>query len=282
MSETPAAGTSMASDLKRRVPSAIAMILLALGATWYGSFPFLLFWTLASLIVWYEWATIVGAAHRTMVLALGFFAIAVGAVFVSIHLPSAAVAAILFGALLAAAISTGEPSARVWSAGGIVYAGAVFLPAVLVRNDLSFGFIAIVWLYAVVWLTDIAAYFAGRFIGGPKLAPVISPKKTWSGAIGGTVFGVVGGVAVATFANARFAIMFVVIALAVSVFSQAGDIFESYVKRKFGKKDASGILPGHGGVMDRIDGFIFAAALALLIGLAHRGVNAPATGLLQW
>jgi len=76
--------------------------------------------------------------------------------------------------------------------------------------------------------------------------------------------------------------MFIVIALIVSVVSQAGDIFESFVKRKFGKKDASGILPGHGGVMDRIDGFLTAAAIALLIGLLHGGVIAPATGLLQW
>lgn len=283
MSERSEAQTpSMASDLKRRVPTAIGMIVLALGVTWYGSFPFLLFWTLAALIVWYEWAVIVRLRHKTTVLALGVFVVAAAAVLVSMHFPLAAVGAILAGAVVAALLAGEETAMRLWSGGGLIYAGLVFLPVVLLRSDTAFGFAAVIWLYAVVWLTDIAAYFAGRFIGGPKLAPAISPKKTWSGAIGGTLFGVVGGAGVAAYATGNLVAMHVVIALAVSVFSQAGDIFESFVKRKFGKKDSSGILPGHGGVMDRIDGFIAGAALALLIGLAAGGMKFPAAGLLQW
>lgn len=283
MTETPAApNPSMASDLKRRVPSAIGMIVLALGATWYGSFPFLLFWTLAALIVWYEWAVIVGVRHKTTVLALGVFVLAAAAVLVSMHFPLAAFGAILAGAVLTFVLAGEANVTRLWSGGGLLYAGLAFLPVVLLRNDTAFGFWAVIWLYAVVWLTDIAAYFAGRFIGGPKLAPAISPKKTWSGAIGGTLFGVIGGVAVSAYATGHLAAMHVVIALAVSIFSQAGDIFESFVKRKFGKKDSSGLLPGHGGVMDRVDGFIAGAALALVIGLAAGGIKSPAAGLLQW
>jgi phosphatidate cytidylyltransferase len=281
MSEAPAPN-SMASDLKRRVPSAILMIVIVLVATWYGGFPFLLFWAFAAIIVWYEWATIVRVAHKTTVLALGFFALAVAAVLISIHIPLAAVAAVVVGAVFAAALTSGESETRLWSGGGLIYAGLVVLPVVLLRNDALFGFLAVIWLFAVVWLTDIAAYFCGRFIGGPKLAPLISPKKTWSGAIGGTLFGIAGGVGVAAYATGRTAVMHFVVAFAVSVFSQMGDIFESSVKRKFGKKDSSGILPGHGGVMDRIDAFIAAAALALLIGLARGGVAEPAVGLLQW
>lgn len=281
MTDAPASG-SMASDLKRRVPSAILMIVVVLAATWFGGFPFLLFWTLAALIVWYEWATIVRIAHKTTVLALGFFAVAAAAVLVSIYQPLAALAAIGVGAVLVVALTGGDRAARLWSGGGLIYAGLVFLPVVLLRNDALLGFFAAIWLYAVVWLTDIAAYFCGRFIGGPKLAPAISPKKTWSGAVGGTLFGVLGGVGVATYATGRTALMHFAIAFAVSVFSQMGDIFESSVKRKFGKKDSSGILPGHGGVMDRIDAFIAAAALALLIGVACGGVAEPAIGLLQW
>ncbi len=283
MSEMPApASSSMSSDLKRRVPSAIVLILLALGATWYGGFPFLLFWTVAALIVWYEWATIVRAEPRTIVIAAGAIALVIAAILLSMNLVLLAVAVTLIGAVAAAFAASGNREARAWSGGGLLYASLVFIPAVLLREDFKFGFFAIVWLYAVVWLTDIAAYFCGRFIGGPKLAPAISPKKTWSGAIGGTLFGVLGGATVATLANARFAAISLVIALVVSVFSQAGDIFESFVKRKFGKKDASGILPGHGGVMDRVDGFIAAAILALVIGLLHRGAETPAAGLLQW
>jgi phosphatidate cytidylyltransferase len=272
----------MSSDLKRRVPSAIAMIVLVLVATWYGGFLFLLFWTVAALIVWYEWATIVRAEPRTTVIALGAIVLAIAAVLLSVEMPLAAVVVTIIGAVVSAFATNGNRDARIWSALGLLYAALVFIPAVLLREDVKFGFLAIIWLYAVVWLTDIAAYFFGRFIGGPKLAPAISPKKTWSGAIGGTLFGVLGGMAVATMANARFAFSAIVISLLVSVVSQAGDIFESYVKRKFGTKDASGILPGHGGVMDRIDGFIAAALIALLIGLLHAGASAPATGLLQW
>lgn len=283
MSEHPAPQTaSMASDLKRRVPTAIGMIVLALGVTWYGSFPFLLFWTLAALIVWYEWAVIIGVRHKTTVLALGVFVIAVAAVLVSMHFPLAALGAIVAGAAAAFALSGEDTGTRLWSGGGLLYAGLAFLPVVLLRNDAALGFAAVLWLYAVVWLTDIAAYFAGRFIGGPKLAPAISPKKTWSGAIAGTLFGVAGGVGVAAYATGNLAFLPIAIALAVSVFSQAGDIFESFVKRKFGKKDSSGFLPGHGGVMDRIDGFIAGAALALIIGLVAGGGRSPAAGLLQW
>lgn len=280
MSDT--ASSSMASDLKRRVPSAIAMIVLALAVTWYGGLPFLLFWTIAALIVWYEWTTIVRAEPRTNVMAAGAIAISLAAVLLGFNLPLASFGAVLAGAGICALLANGNQEARAWSGGGLLYAALVFVPAVMLREDPKFGFAAIIWLYAVVWLTDIAAYFFGRFIGGPKLAPVLSPKKTWSGAVGGTLFGVLGGVSAASVANARFAVMSIVIALVVSVVSQAGDIFESFVKRKFGKKDASGILPGHGGVMDRIDGFITAAAIALLIGLLHGGLIAPATGFLRW
>jgi phosphatidate cytidylyltransferase len=272
----------MSSDLKRRVPSAIVLILLALGATWYGGFPFLFFWTVAALIVWYEWATIVRAEPRTTVIALGAIALTIAAVLLSLKLIVAAFLAVAAGAIACAFATNGNRQAKLWCGAGLFYAALVFIPAALLREDPKFGFLAIVWLYAVVWLTDIAGYFFGKFIGGAKLAPAISPSKTWAGAIGGTLFGVLGGVAIATLANARFAVMMFVIALIVSAFSQAGDIFESFVKRKFGKKDSSSILPGHGGVMDRIDGFIAAAALALLIGLLHNGASAPATGLLQW
>lgn len=271
---------SLSADLKRRVPSAVALGLLALGATWYGGFPFLLFWTLAALIVWYEWATVVKAEPRTPILAFGALTIVVAAILLSLKFPIVALLAIVIGAGVVFVMTQGD--ARNWSGGGLFYAALAAIPIILLRDDPKFGFFAAIWIYAVVWLTDIAAYFCGKFIGGKKLAPSISPSKTWSGAIGGTLFGVLGGAMVATLANARFALMHIVIALAVSVFSQAGDIFESSVKRKFGTKDSSKLLPGHGGVMDRLDAFIAACALALLIGLMRGGFSAPATGLLQW
>ncbi len=200
----------MSADLKRRVPSAVALGLLALGATWYGGFPFLLLWTLAALFVWYEWVTVVGAEPRTPVLAFGALAIVVAAILLTLKFPLVALLAVVIGAGVIFVMTQGD---RNWSSSGLIYAALAAIPIIILRDDPKFGFFAAIWIYAVVWLTDIAAYFFGKFIGGKKLAPSISPSKTWSGAIGGTLFGVLGGAAVATLANARFAIMHIVIAL---------------------------------------------------------------------
>src|SRR5690606_13899764 len=118
---------------------------------------------------------------------------------------------------------------------------------------------------AVVWVTDILAYFVGKAVGGPKLAPSISPGKTWSGAIGGAAGGTLAGLIVAQFVptTAGMAVICVA-ALALSVVSQAGDLFESSLKRRFSVKDSGRIIPGHGGVMDRVDGLV-AAAFALYL-----------------
>jgi phosphatidate cytidylyltransferase len=138
------------------------------------------------------------------------------------------------------------------------------------------------FLFVIVWLTDITAYFVGRAVGGPKLLPHISPNKTWSGAIGGTLAGMLGGVVVASQFGIRSLVAIAVIGSLLSAVSQAGDLFESAIKRKFNAKDASQLLPGHGGLMDRLDGFVAAAVAALLIGLAHGGLGAPSRGLMVW
>ena len=148
--------------------------------------------------------------------------------------------------------------AGVWCAAGLVYAAALLIAPVLLRHDAERGFAAILFLFAVVWLTDIVAYFAGRGIGGPKLMPRVSPNKTWSGAIGGTLAGVLGGVAVARGFGIEGLAAVAVVALVLSVVSQAGDLVESAIKRHFNAKDASQLIPGHGGLMDRLDGFVAA------------------------
>ena len=141
-------------------------------------------------------------------------------------------------------------------------------PAVL-RADAQFGFAAIVFLFAVVWATDIVAYFAGRAVGGPKLWPRVSPNKTWSGAIGGTTGGSDRG---CRCGGERDGEHLACCRLRWSQSccpssSQAGDLFESAIKRRFGAKDAGQLIPGHGGVMDRLDGFVFAAAAGAAIGM---------------
>jgi phosphatidate cytidylyltransferase len=152
----------------------------------------------------------------------------------------------------------------------------------LLRRDAALGFAAILFLFVIVWLTDITAYFVGRAVGGPKLLPRVSPNKTWSGAIGGTAAGVAGGVAVASqFGIAKLGVA-ALVALVLSVVSQAGDLAESAIKRQFNAKDASQLIPGHGGLMDRLDGFVAAAVAGALIGLARGGFDAPARGLMVW
>jgi len=169
-----------------------------------------------------------------------------------------------------------------WFVAGIVYAGLLLAAPVLLRADPGYGIAAILLLFAIVWTTDIAGYFAGRAIGGPKLAPSISPKKTWSGAIAGLAGAMIVVVIAARFIPQTQIGALLAVAILLSVVSQAGDLAESAMKRHFGVKDSSQIIPGHGGVMDRLDGFWAAVVCAALIGIARGGFAAPAKGLLIW
>jgi phosphatidate cytidylyltransferase len=169
-----------------------------------------------------------------------------------------------------------------WLAAGIAYAAVLLFAPLILRHDPALGFIAVLFLFAVVWVTDIAAYFAGRALGGPKLWPAVSPKKTWSGAAGGTLGGVAAGVVTVKLMGLSVAPMLILVACVLSVAAQAGDLFESAIKRHFGTKDAGHLIPGHGGAMDRLDGFLTAAAAAAMVGLIRGGLEAPARGLLLW
>lgn len=169
-----------------------------------------------------------------------------------------------------------------WLVAGIAYAGVLVFAPIVLRQDAVLGFAAIVFLFAVVWATDIAAYFAGRALGGPKLWSAVSPKKTWSGAIGGLLGGAAAGLLVVKIAGLAIAPRLVLVALALSVVSQGGDLLESAIKRRFDAKDASQLIPGHGGLMDRLDGFLTAAAAAVMVGLLRGGLEGPARGLLVW
>ena len=170
----------------------------------------------------------------------------------------------------------------IWTMAGIGYAGIMLLAPLLLRTDNTYGFLALVLLFAIVWTTDILGYFAGRAIGGPKLLPAISPKKTWSGAIAGTLGAMIVAVLVANYFGAFNTTAIAIIALLLSIMAQLGDLLESWVKRQFGAKDASHLIPGHGGVMDRLDGFWAAALVGCVIGLLHGGFDGAARGLLVW
>jgi phosphatidate cytidylyltransferase len=277
LSETTS--TPSIRNLWLRVASAAVLAPLAIGVAWLGGWPFTLFWVVAAIAVWWEWIGLVEPTGRNVLLATGVCALVLQAILFEAGHPSIAIMIVALG-VLAGIVTAGKQAPAV--AGGVVYASALLMAAAILRSDMMFGFAAIVFLYAVVWGSDIGGFFAGRAFGGPKLAPMISPKKTWSGAIGGTAVGVAAAVAIAALFSIGKPAMIAVVALVLSVASQCGDLFESWLKRRFDVKDASGLIPGHGGVMDRLDGFIFAVVAAAIIGVARGGFDAPATGFLVW
>lgn len=276
----PSGTAKKRSDLPLRVVSSLVLVPLVIGITYVGGWPFALLWGFAAVGIWYEWSALVSnGVHRPALLA-GGLALAAATVFAGMGRPDHAQIALLLG--MVGAIWVAKPGRRVWTAAGMVYAGAALLGPVVLRQDAAFGFVALGLLYAVVWATDIGGYFGGRAFGGPKLWRRVSPNKTWSGALSGTAAAVVAGLAVSHYGGAPSLAAIVLIILVLSMVSQAGDLFESSVKRRFDAKDSGQILPGHGGLMDRLDGFLVAAAVAALIGLGHGGFAAPARGLMVW
>jgi phosphatidate cytidylyltransferase len=268
------------SNLALRIVSSLVLAPLAIAAAYFGGLIFIVFWAAAALIVFWEWQTLVCAHDRNAVLAIGGAALVGAAVMLFGNLNGTALALVALGGLGSAALAS--RTRRAWCACGLFYGAALLIAPVILRRDAALGFAAILFVFAVVWLSDIAAYFTGRALGGPKLMPRVSPNKTWSGAIGGTLAAMIGGVLVARYFGVSNMAAVAVVALVLSLVSQAGDLFESWVKRRFDTKDASQLIPGHGGLMDRLDGFVTAALAAVLIGIAHGGMPAPARGLMVW
>lgn len=272
----------MSRELRLRIVSSIALAVVALAATWMGGVAFTLFAVIIALLIFYEWSTITGFstperytlfAWAGLVMVLGQLLLEgpQNGVLVSLYL--------LIGFTVVCAIVALARRTSFWLAGGLLYAGLSGISLAALRD--SYGVIAIVFIFAVVWGTDIMAYFIGRAIGGPKLAPRISPGKTWSGAIGGTVSAIILGILVIWLSSEAITVGLVVFTLLLSVGSQLGDLFESFIKRRFGVKDSSRLIPGHGGVMDRVDGLVAACFIAFLGALllsAASGPLAPAPG----
>jgi phosphatidate cytidylyltransferase len=274
-----------ARNFKRRVASAMVLAPVAIAAAYVGGWAFLIVCAIAAAAVLWEWTMLVARNAEPRILAPGLAALAVATGLMGATEPTAAIEAIAIGALLVGGLVAFWPRCElpsVWAAGGVIYAGVVLLSPTLLRNDPQFGLQALLFLFAVVWTTDIFAYLIGRRLGGPLLWPRLSPNKTWSGAIGGLVGGVAAGIAVAYASGGTRGTVAGVLALVLSVVAQGGDLFESAIKRRFGVKDTSSLIPGHGGVMDRLDGFLVAALAAVLIGILRQGVAAPARGLLAW
>lgn len=269
------------ADLGPRLASGIVMIVLALGALHFGGPVFAVFWLVAALAIHWEWQRMVGGDRSDARQIVGATTLLVVGAIVFLGQGDAALLALLIGTVVLAFVSSGPD--RVWQIAGLLYAGALLLSVVVLRFSILSGFEAILWLFAVVWGTDVMAYFGGRLIGGPKLWPRVSPSKTWSGFLVGITSGaVLGLVALSFYAVQIDAFPLLGLGLIVGAVAQGGDLFESSVKRRFGVKDSSHLIPGHGGFMDRLDGFLAAAAFAAAFGTLRAGEAAAAHGLFIW
>jgi phosphatidate cytidylyltransferase len=266
-------------ELGKRIASGIVMAALAVGAVALGGWPFALFWTAAAVGVFWEWS-VMAASSAVVVRVAGIAALLAAALAAGAGQIYPALIALTAGAVaVAAACPRGR---RGWGAAGVAYAGVLLIAPIALRRDPELGLFAILFLFAVVWSTDILGYFVGRAIGGVRLAPHVSPSKTWSGACGGALGALACGIALVYVASSTALLPAAGVALVLSIASQAGDLFESAVKRQFGVKDASHVIPGHGGLMDRLDGFIAASGVAALVGIIRGGLDAAARGLLLW
>jgi phosphatidate cytidylyltransferase len=267
-------------ELALRVGSSLVLAPLAVAVSYLGGLPFAAFWALAALGVLWEWTSLITPGDRRSVLVTGAATLLLASALAFTNHVLAALIVLVLGMLGAGALAPADR--RIWIASAIPYAGALAVAPIVLRADGDLGFIAIIFLFAVVWTTDIVAYFTGRLVGGPKLLPQVSPKKTWSGAIGGTVAAILVACGVARAAGFDAMLTLALLALVLSVAAQGGDLFESFLKRRFGAKDSGHVIPGHGGLMDRLDGFVAAAVLAALIGLTRGGFATPGRGLLEW
>jgi phosphatidate cytidylyltransferase len=263
-----------------RVGSALVLVPVVIGALALGGWPFVLLVALVSGIALWEWTSITGVAlpwlrvAALLVLIAGLIALALGRLDWAL-----AVIAIPALAALAAGLSR-RPF--LWAGLGLVYVAVPSAGIVLLRDAEPRGWAAVLFVLLVVWTTDTAAYVGGRSLGGPKLSPRISPKKTWSGALSGLGTAAVVGAIAASLTGAGGILPAFLLALLLSLATQAGDLFESGLKRRFGVKDSGAIIPGHGGVLDRIDGLYGAAALAWFIaalGLGAGILNLPGAAL---
>ena len=278
--EAVAAGaTAPASrNLLMRVLAAAVLVPLAIGCAYVGGVLWALLVILAVIGLFIEWLMVVGASPQKPVALAGALALAGAGACLALARPELALLAAVAGLGAVGALAS---QSRLWAVAGFLYAGSALFAAILLRADQQMGFAALMLLLLVVWATDIGGYFAGRGIGGPKLWPRVSPNKTWAGALGGFFASLVVAAAFAASGIGRL-LPLLLLAGVLSVTGQLGDLFESAVKRRFGVKDSSHIIPGHGGLMDRLDSLVAVLVLAAILGFVRHGADGIGRGLMVW
>jgi phosphatidate cytidylyltransferase len=275
----PAAVAEQGSrNLLMRVVAALVLAPIAVAIAYAGGWLWTVLVTVTVIGLYLEWLAIVGTARQMRVVVPGVVGLAVAGCCLAFGRIDASLVLLALGF---AGVALFSPERRGWTATGFGYAAAAQMASVLVRLDQLWGFVALILIFLVVWVTDIGGYFAGRGIGGPKLWPRVSPNKTWAGAVGGFAASLVVAAGFAVFGLGRTGPL-LVLGAALSIVSQFGDLFESAVKRRFGVKDSSHIIPGHGGLLDRLDGFVAAVVLAAIFGFLRGGVDGVGRGLMVW
>jgi phosphatidate cytidylyltransferase len=270
-------------DLGLRLVSALMLGALVLAATYQSAIAFAVLVAIGSVVLSWEWGRIVRGSDFDELLVLHAISVVVGCGLAVYGEYGVALLVLVVGPALKFAVSDDKTAANLGlSLLGVPYIGLPAVALIWLRSDSALGFAAILYLFATVWSVDIFAYVFGRAIGGPKFAPRISPKKTWSGFIGGVTAGAIAGGAAASLLAGSRPLLLAACSLLIGIASQLGDLAESWLKRRSGIKDASNIIPGHGGLFDRVDGLLVGALVAALIAFLLGGGTAPASALLSW
>jgi len=277
--QTPA-NPAQKSELAKRIVSALILAPLTLGAVYLGGYAYLALALIIGVLIAWEWSHIViEQTPYRYALVLGFLVTLFGLLVFFDTLQAAAMAAPLF---FLVAFFNAPQGKRLWMIGGLAYAALPVMGLVLLRKDPEFGLTAVMFILLLVWACDTAAFFAGRAIGGPKLAPTISPGKTWAGFFGGVAASALVGISAGYMVSLASPLTLGLVAAFLGAVSQGGDLLESAIKRHFKIKDSGNLIPGHGGIMDRLDGVIAAIVVACLLGMAKLGPQLAAKGVLIW
>ncbi len=252
-------------DLRVRLTTALVLGPLVLACIWLGGMWFLALMAVALAGLAWEWVRLCGGAGLGAAgLAMPGLVLLAGGL-AALGLPWLAVALLPMGAALLWRLA--GPLPRGFLALGVLYLGLFGVAFITLRLDAGAGRANVFFLLLLVWASDSAAYVAGRALGGPKLWPAVSPGKTWSGAFGGLLGAMLVGVLAALLVAPAPLLWAALVAGGLGVVSQAGDLLESGIKRRFGVKDSSHLIPGHGGLLDRLDGFLAAAPLAAALSM---------------
>lgn len=272
-------GARVGADLGPRILSGVVLAAIAIAAIMAGPVPLAVMLAAVGSVVAWEWGRMVRGTEADAAMSAHIATVIAGIVLTGVGLAGPAILGVLIGTILTGLLSFGRHGFL--SAVGVLFTALPGIALLWLRRDEPLGAMAVFFVVGVVVATDVGAYFSGRLIGGPKLWPQVSPNKTWAGLLGGVAAAALVGAVVARWVPGASLLHLMAAGAVLAVAAQAGDLAESALKRQFGTKDTSALIPGHGGFMDRVDGLSTAAMIAAA-SAALLDMTAPARALLTW